>query len=252
LAHISKALLRTIGRTNARYQLIREGDRILVGLSGGKDSLTLLHALKHMQRHAPFAFTFKAVTISYGMGEDFTHLIEHCQDEGIDHAVIKTTIMELAKEKIRKNSSFCSFFSRMRRGALYTEAHTHGYNTLALGHHLDDAAESFFMNLFYNGAMRSMAPLYKASNGIRVIRPLIFVRERQLIDCAKQNHWKTIGDEACPAMHFDVRMPWARAEMKQFLAHLEKEKKDLFTSMRAAFQNIHDETFFDENRFACD
>lgn len=252
MAEISKKLQRIAGKTNARYKLIEEGDRVLMGLSGGKDSLTLAHTLKHIQRHAPFNFEFKAVTIAYGMGENLTHLVEHCKNEGINHEVIETEIVDIAQDKIRKNSSFCSFISRMRRGALYSAAKEQGYNKLALGHHMDDAAESFFMNLFYNGAMRSMAPIYKAYNGLYVIRPLIFARERQLIDCALSNEWQTIGDESCPAMRFDIKMPWARAEMKDFLKKLEADKPELFTSMSAAFQNIHDDTFFDEKRFKLD
>ncbi|RUM64516.1 MAG: tRNA 2-thiocytidine biosynthesis protein TtcA, partial [Sulfurimonas sp.] len=143
---LSKKIMRQLGRTNAEFELIGEGDHILVGLSGGKDSLTLVHALKEQQRRAPFHFDFIAVTVSYGMGEDFSRLQEHCLAYGIKHAVYETNIYEVAGEKIRKNSSFCSFFSRMRRGSLYSAAQKYGCNKLALGHHLDDAAESFFMN----------------------------------------------------------------------------------------------------------
>ncbi len=135
---ISKRLLRIAGRTNAKYNLIKEGDKILLGLSGGKDSLSLAHILKHMQKVAPFDFEFKAVTIAYGMGEDLQTLHAHCEEHGIEHEIVDTKIFELAGEKIRANSSFCSFFSRMRRGALYTYALEKGYNKLALAHHLDD------------------------------------------------------------------------------------------------------------------
>ncbi|QOP43998.1 tRNA 2-thiocytidine biosynthesis protein TtcA [Sulfurimonas sediminis] len=233
-----------LGKTNAEFALIEEGDKILVGLSGGKDSLTMIHAMKEQQRRAPFDFEFIAVTVSYGMGENFEKLSAHCREHGIKHIVKETQTYDLAKEKIRKNSSFCSFFSRMRRGYLYSVAKELGCNKVALGHHMDDAAESFFMNFIYNGQMRSLAPKYTAQNGLVVIRPLIQMRERQLRAFVQDNGIEAIGDEACPAMRFDVKMPYARAQMKEMLASMEKEHPQLFTSLNAAFKNISVESFF--------
>lgn len=243
---LSKKLLRITGRTNARYHLIEENDKILLGLSGGKDSLCLAHVLKHMQRVAPFEFEFKTITVAYGMGEDLEILHKHCIEHGIEHEIYDTKIYDLAKEKIRKNSSFCSFFSRMRRGALYSYALENGFNKLALAHHLDDAVESFFMNFSYNGALRSMPPRYRAKNGLEVIRPFIHVRERQLIDQAKEANIPLVGDEACPSMRFDVKMPVARAKTKQMLAKMEEENHELFTSLRKAFENINLSSFCDD------
>lgn len=144
MIELSKRLLRQVGQTNARYRMVRGGDKILLGLSGGKDSLALAHVLKHMQNVTPEKFEFKAVTLSYGMGEDYAYLTRHCAEHGIEHDVIDSSIFEISKDKIRKNSSFCSFFSRMRRGYLYTYALEHGFNKLAIAHHLDDAVESFY------------------------------------------------------------------------------------------------------------
>lgn len=246
---ISKKIMSKLGKTNAEFELIQEGDKILVGLSGGKDSLTMIHAMKEQQRRAPFKFEFIAVTVGYGMGENFDNLINHCKEYDIQHIVHDTKIYELAEEKIRKNSSFCSFFSRMRRGTLYGIAEKHACNKLALGHHMDDAAESFFMNFIYNGQMRSLAPKYRAENGLVIIRPLIQMRERQLTAFVVDNNIQAIGDEACPAMRFDVKMPHARAHMKDMLAKMEKEFPSLFTSMNAAFKNISQESFFDKEKF---
>jgi tRNA 2-thiocytidine biosynthesis protein TtcA len=248
--HLSKKLMRQLGRTNAHYNLIEDGDKILVGLSGGKDSLTLIHALTEQRRRAPFDFELLAVTISYGMGEDYSALHEHCKVHGIAHEIVDSNVFEVAQEKIRENSSYCSFFSRMRRGYLYTAAQKFGCNKLALGHHLDDAAESFFMNLIYNGQMRSLAPKYRAGNGLIIIRPLIQIRERQLSAAAVENGWQTIGDEACPAMRFDIKAPHARASMKVMLSKMEQEYPDLFVSINAAFGNISDAAFFDKERFS--
>jgi tRNA(Ile)-lysidine synthase TilS/MesJ len=246
---LSKKIMRQIGRTNANFGLIEEGDKILVGLSGGKDSLTMVHAMREQQRRAPFKFEIIAVTVTYGMGEDLSALSEHCKIHDIPHQIYETNTYEIAGEKIRQNSSFCSFFSRMRRGALYRAAMEYGCNKVALGHHLDDTAESFFMNLIYNGHMRALAPKYKAGNGLIVIRPLIQLRERQLAACALENKMPTIGDEACPSMRFDVKMPHARASMKMMLGEMEEKYPDLFVSINSAFGHISDDTFFDPERF---
>jgi tRNA(Ile)-lysidine synthetase-like protein len=239
-----------LGKSNAEFELIQEGDKILVGLSGGKDSLTMIHAMKEQQRRAPFKFEFIAVTISYGMGENYDNLAEHCKKYDIAYDIINTQTYELAKEKIRKNSSFCSFFSRMRRGYLYTAAQERACNKVALGHHMDDAAESFFMNFIYNGQMRSLAPKYRAQNGLIVIRPLIQMRERQLLAFVDENNLNAIGDEACPAMRFDVKMPHARANTKEMLRNMEKDFPGLFTSLNAAFKNISYDSFFDKEKFS--
>ncbi len=234
-----------LGKTNAEFGLIAEGDKILVGLSGGKDSLTLVHALKEQQRRAPFKFEIIAVTVAYGMGENYKALREHCASHGIEYEVYDTNIYDIAEDKIRKNSSYCSFFSRMRRGSLYSAAQKYGCNKVALGHHMDDAAESFFMNFIYNGQLRSLAPKYKADRGVEVIRPLIQMRERQLEAFVRENGIDTIGDEMCPSMRFDIKAPHARASTKEMLSKMEKEFPTLFVSLNAAFKNISKESFWE-------
>ncbi len=252
-AKISKKLLRVFGKTNAKYRLIGEGDRVLVALSGGKDSLSLLHLIANMQQHAPFKFEYKAVTIKYGMdGEDYGFLQEHCKEFNIPYEVYETKIFDISQDTMRENSSFCSYFSRMRRGALYTYALDNGFNKIALGHHLDDAVESFFMNMLYNGSLRSMPPIYKANRGVHVIRPLIEAREEQLRNFATENNFLTIGDEACPAMKIQTKMPYARANTKEWLIELEEKHPQLFKSVKAAFSHIHDDTFLDPSRWKRD
>jgi len=252
-AKISKKLLRVFGKTNAQYRLIGEGDKVLVALSGGKDSLSLIHLIANMNKHAPFKFEYQAVTISYGMdGEDYGFLEEHCKEYNIPYEVYKTNIYDIAQDTMREGSSFCSYFSRMRRGALYTYALENGFNKVALGHHLDDAVESFFMNMLYNGSLRSMPPIYKADRGVHVIRPLIEAREEQLRGFAKDNGFLTIGDESCPAMKIATKMPYNRANTKEWLKELEAKHKNLFTSIKAAFKHIDDDTFLDPDRWKRD
>jgi tRNA(Ile)-lysidine synthetase-like protein len=247
---ISKKLRQVTGKTNAKFKLIGEGDKILVGLSGGKDSLTLIHILKYMQKHAPFNFEFEACTIKYGMdNENYKYLEEHCIEHNIKHTIYNTNIFQISQETIRENSSFCSYFSRMRRGALYTYANKHGFNKVALGHHFDDSVESFFMNMFYNGTMRAMSPIYKTTKGFHLIRPLIETRERQLRAFVEENRLKTIGDEACPAMLKDVKLPYARAKMKMWLKELERDNPNMFKMIQASFKHIHDDTFLEPHRW---
>ncbi|MCO4845394.1 MAG: tRNA 2-thiocytidine biosynthesis protein TtcA [Sulfurovum sp.] len=247
---ISKKLLKLAGKTNAEFKLIGEGDKVLVGLSGGKDSLALVHIMKYIQRHAPFNFEFEACTIKYGMpDEHYAFLEAHCKEYDIKHTVYDTNIFEISHDTIRENSSFCSYFSRMRRGALYSFAEEGNFTKVALGHHFDDTVESFFMNMFYNGSMRALAPIYKTSRGFHLIRPLIQARETQLRAFAEENNLQVIGDEACPAMLKDVKMPHARASTKEWLAGLEKENKDIFKMFRASFKHIHDDTFLDPERW---
>ncbi len=243
---LSKKLLRAIGRTNAKYSLIKDGDKVLLGLSGGADSFVLAHVLSHMSRVAPFDFKFKAVAISYGMGENYELLSKHCQEHEIDFEVHKTNISTLLKKYLRDNSSICSFCSRLRRGALYSYALDNGYNKLALGHHLDDAVESFFMNFSYNGALRSMPPIYRAKNGLEVIRPMIMVRQRQIQDQVKSASLPIIEDTTCPAEGIEIKAPRARMEAKELLRQMEQENNDLYISLRRAFENINLSSFFDK------
>jgi len=247
---MSRKLLKVIGKTNVEFRLIGEGDKVLVGLSGGKDSLALVHALKHIQKHAPFNFEFEACTVKYGMpDEHYDYLVAHCKEYGIKHTVYDTNIYAISNDTIRENSSFCSYFSRMRRGALYSFAEQGGFTKVALGHHFDDMVESFFMNMFYNGSLRTLAPIYKTGKGFHLIRPLIQVRERQLRDFATENNLQVIGDEACPAMLKNVKMPHARASTKEWLAGMEKENRELFKMLKASFKHIHDDTFLDPKRW---
>ena len=245
---LPKRLIRIVGQTIVRYQLLQEGDRVAVGLSGGKDSLTLLHLLNRTRRVSPYAFDIVAITVGYGMGEDVRWLQQHCLDHDIPFVFHNTDIFETAEERIRPGSSFCSYFSRMRRGALYEACKEHGCNKLALGHHLDDAVESFFMQLFNNGMMRSMPPKYRSeAHDLEVIRPMIKAREEQMRVTAETNGWEVVGDEACPAFAKEVKMPHARAETKAWLLETSERYPDLFKKIRAGFERLQADTFFDEH-----
>jgi len=242
----SKKVTKFVGRTQGEFGLIKPGDRILVGFSGGKDSFVLLHTLKRMQLIAPFDFELSAIVIDSGTGIDYSALKTHCEKFDIDFIWYKTPILEIIEEKKRPGSSACGFCARMRRGALYTKALELGFNKIALGHHFDDAVETFFMSMFYNGIMRSMPPKYKAYNGIEVIRPLIKVREKWIEYMAKKNNFPIInGEESCLAYSAsDGKEPYAREKVKKFLENLEKDEPKIFQRLDNAFSHIDCDTFF--------
>lgn len=244
---ISKKILRITGSTNAEFGLIKEGDKILLGLSGGKDSILLATLLARLKKYAPFDFDFKALTVDYGRGGEYEYIFEYCEKLGIPYELYRTDIYKILEENRREGTVYCSFCSRMRRGALYSKALEGGFNKIALAHHLDDAAESFMMNLTYNGALRSMPPIYKAENGLYVIRPLIFVRERQIIDFIVKNDIYIAPDCNCPIMwQSDDKRPFAREKTKQMLKEMEMNNPDFFTSLKVALGNVHLNSLFDK------
>lgn len=226
-----KSLLRQTGRALADFKMINEGDRILLGLSGGKDSLSLLHLLIHFQRHAPISFSIGAVTIDPQADSfDPSALIPYMESLGIDYYYQKEPIVELA-EKHMDNNSYCAFCARMKRGTMYSTARKHGYNVLALAQHLDDLAESFLMSAFHGGQLKTMKANYLIGDGdIRVIRPLVYVREHQTAEFAKSEKLPVIY-ENCPAC---FEMPTQREHMKQLLAQEEKQNSHIFKSLQTA------------------
>lgn len=242
---LPKKLIKQVGKAIYDFDMIQEGDHILLGLSGGKDSTTLAHVFKHLQKHAPIKFTFQAVTILYGMGEDFSEQKKHYDDYDIPHEFFETEAFELSKTKMKENSSFCSFFSRLRRGNLTQAANKFKCNKIALGHHLDDIVESLYMGMMYNGIMRSMAPKYTNEHDQVIIRPLCYVREPYIALHAKENNIPAVGDEMCPGMIMPgVKLPVSREYTKQLLLKLEKDVPHFFDSMRTALGNVQPETFF--------
>lgn len=239
-----KSLVRAVGKAIGDYQLIREGDRILLGLSGGKDSLSLLHILRHFQRHAPIRFEFAAVTIDPQSGAfDPSPLIPYMEKLGVPYFYVREPIMRLAETHM-DNNSYCAFCSRMKRGLMYKTTREQGYNVLALAQHLDDLAESFLMSAFHGGQLKTMKAHYRIDAGdLRVIRPLVQVRERQTADFAKAAGLPVIM-ENCPAC-FD--MPTQREQMKQLLRAQELGNANLFkslaTAMRPLIRDGLDDTF---------
>jgi len=231
-----KSLLRQTGRALMDFNMIREGDRILLCLSGGKDSLALLHILNHFQRSAPIKFEFAAMTVDPMAGDfDPSPMIPYLKSLGVEYHYRKEPIMDIAEEQMT-NDSFCSFCSRMKRGIMYSTARRENYNVLALGQHLDDLAESFLMSAFQGGQLRTMKANYTNQDGdIRIIRPMIYVRERQTTEFAQEVALPVIPD-SCPAC-FD--MPTEREHMKKLLSEEETHNAGLFKSLKSALNPLY-------------
>lgn len=230
-----KTILRQVGRALADFDMIREGDRLLLGLSGGKDSLSLLHVLIHLQRHAPIHFDLAAMTVN-PMIEGFhpEYLIPYLAGLDVPYFFESQPIAENAKAHMG-NDSFCAFCSRLKRGIMYGTARREGYNVLALAQHLDDLAESFLMSAFHGGQLRTMKAHYTNADGdLRIIRPFLYVRERVTRQFSLDAGLPVVPD-SCPAC---FNMPTQREKMKALLAEQETHNTYLFKSLLKAMRPL--------------
>ena len=230
-----RSLVIAAGRAIGDYAMIRNGDRVLLGLSGGKDSLTLLHVLLHLKARAPIRFELSACTVDPQSPDyDPSPLKPYLAGLGVDYYYERQPIVEEAGKRMR-GDSFCAYCSRMRRGILYRVAREYGYNVLALAQHLDDLAETFLMSAFFGGKLRTMQACYLNDAGdVRVIRPFVYVRERQTRDFARKAGLPVIA-ENCPAC---FAMPMQRQRMKALLAEQERQHPRLFANLLAAMRPL--------------
>ena len=233
-----KSLLRKVGRAIADYSMIRDGDRILLGVSGGKDSLSLLQILAHLRTYAPIKFKLGVITVDPEVeGFDPSNLKAYYQSLGVPYFYQQQPIMEDAKKSM-DGDSFCAFCSRMKRGIMYSTCREHGYNVLALAQHLDDLAESLLMSMFHGGQLRTMKAHYVNDDGdIRIIRPLVYCRETMTGSFAQEAGLPIIPD-SCPAC-FD--MPTQRQHMKELLLGEEKQNRHLYANILHAMRPLMDE-----------
>lgn len=230
-----KSLLRKVGRAIADYSMIREGDRILLGVSGGKDSLALLQILAHLQTYAPVKFKLGILTVDPEVeGFDPSSLTAYYSQLELPWYYKQQPIMEEAKTRL-SGDSFCAYCARMKRGIMYNTCRQQDYNVLALAQHLDDLAESFLMSAFHGGQLRTMKAHYVNDAGdIRIIRPLVYARESQTGSFAREAELPIIPD-SCPAC---FSAPTQREHMKQLLAAEEQENKQLFSSLLTAMRPL--------------
>ena len=236
--NLPKLLVKPVGRALSDFGMIKEGDRILLGVSGGKDSLSLFHVLRHFQRHAPIKFDLGVVTIDPQVeGFEPQALDAFFKKFDTSYFFEEFPIMEQAKESMN-GDSYCSFCARIKRGLMYQVARRENYNVLALGQHLDDLAESLMMSMCHNGKIQTMKAHYiNDVKDLRIIRPLVYVRERQLADFAASADLPIIAD-SCPACY---SMPTEREHFKQWLLTEEKRTPNLYKNLLSAMKPMLDE-----------
>ena len=218
-----KRLLSYTRRAIDDYSMIEEGDKIAVGVSAGKDSLTLLCAMAYLRRFYPKKFELIAITIDMGFegGMDFTPVKELCEKLDVPYHIIPTEISKIIFD-VRKESNPCSLCAKMRRGALHTAAKELGCTSVALGHHFDDVVETFMLNLFFEGRLGCFSPVtYLSRVGIKLIRPMIYMPEKDVKEFTNKNVLPVVASP-CPA-----DKTTERENMKQLLHSLERDNKGL-------------------------
>lgn len=213
------------------FHMIEEGDRIAVALSGGKDSITLLMALKNLQRFYPKKFELIAITVNPGFEFfDTSILYDICKEIDVELVVAESHIKEIVFD-IRKEKNPCSLCANLRRGILNTTAIEHNCNKIALGHNEDDVLETFLINVLYTGNISTFAPVsYMDRSKMTLIRPLIYVSEKQTNSFIKRKEI-TIMPKACPMDGFSKR-----EEIKQLLYNLSKQIPHVRANMYGAIK----------------
>lgn len=213
------------------YDMIKAGDRVAVGVSGGKDSLVLLNALADLSRYYPKKFTVVGITLDMGYHADYSAIADMCKSIGVEYIVKETNIKEVVFD-IRQESNPCSLCSKLRRGALNDAALENGCKTVALGHHNDDVLETFMLSLLYEGRVNCFAPVtYLDRTDIYKIRPMIYVRERDIKGVVNRCNIPIVKNP-CPADGITNRQ-----YMKDLILQIEKDthpglKKRMFTAIQ--------------------
>lgn len=213
------------------YEMIAEGDRIAVGVSGGKDSVLLLNALSGLSKFYPKSFTIHAITIDMGMPDmDFTPIEEMCRSLGVSHTMIPSNLKEIIFD-IRKESNPCALCAKMRRGMLHDAAKAAGCNKVALGHHFDDAVETFMLSQVFEGRISCFQPVtYLDRTDLTLIRPLLYVHESMVRGMISKQNLPVVHNP-CPANGNTKRQ-----EIKELLAEMNKRypgyREKLFSAMQ--------------------
>lgn len=228
-----KSFLANLRKTIQDKALIRDGDRVAVGVSAGKDSMALLYGLKTLQSYMPIKYDLEAVTISMGFDDfDLTATRTYIEDQlGIPYTICPTDIYKIVFE-VRKESNPCSLCANMRRGALAGVMKERNLNVLALGHHNDDAIVTFFMNMLYSGRLNThQYSAHLSKSDIHMIRPMLNIPEKQIIELIRKEGIPTVKSP-CPA-----DQNTKREEIKNFTHELFKMHKDCRQNILTAMEN---------------
>jgi len=232
---LQKRIRRNTGQAIADFNMIEDGDRIMVCLSGGKDSFTMLDILMSLQKNAPVSFELVAVNLDQkqpGFPEDI--LPAYLEQLGVEYKIVEEDTYSIVQDKIPEGKTTCSLCSRLRRGILYRTANEIGATKIALGHHRDDILETMFLNMFYGGKMKGMPPKLVSDNGEHVvIRPLSYCREKDIIKYATMRDYPIIPCNLCGS-----QPNLQRQNIKQMLNSWDKQFPGRIESMFRAMQNV--------------
>ena len=217
-----RRLLSFVRRAVDDYNMIEDGDRIAVGVSGGKDSLTLLEVLAEMRLFYPKKYEIVAITVDMGFeGADYSEIAEFCRRINVKYVIQHTEIAKIVFD-VRKEANPCSLCAKLRRGSLHSAAQSENCNKVALGHHFDDAVETFMMNMFFEGRLGCFSPKsYLSNRKLGLIRPLLYATEKD-VQYFTNKRKLPVATSLCPEDHATER-----ENMKQLLSKLEKENKGL-------------------------
>ena len=243
---LQKRLRRNAGRAISDYAMIEDGDRIMVCLSGGKDSYAMLDILLGLQHNAPIKFELVAVNMDQKQPNFPAQVLPGYLDTlGIEYHVVEKDTYSVVKDKIPEGKTTCGLCSRLRRGTLYAFAEKIGASKIALGHHRDDIVETLFLNLFYGGRLAAMPPKLRADDGRNVvIRPLAYCRERDLEKYARIREFPLIPCDLCGSQE-----NLQRQQVKAMLAEWEKTSPGRTNNIFRALQNVAPSQLADTDLF---
>lgn len=241
-----KKLLHYMGKAIADFNMIQTGDRVMVCLSGGKDSFTLLTLLNQLKNRTNHKFDIFAFTLDQSQpGWDDTSLRAWLENKKIPYEILTKDTYSIVKDKIPEGKTYCSLCSRLRRGIIYRYASEHGFTKIALGHHRDDLIQTLLMSIFYGGHIRAMpAKLLSDSKEHILIRPLAYCQEKDIIEFANEQQFPIIPCNLCGSQ--DNLM---RVKVKSLIAQLAKDNPKVPSNMLHAIQSVKTSQLLDHNLF---
>jgi len=243
---LTKRLRRNTAQAIVDFNMIENGDRVMVCLSGGKDSYTMLDMLQSLQRKAPVDFSLHVVNLDQKQPNFPEHILpEYLDTLNVEYSVIERDTYSVVKRVIPEGKTTCGLCSRLRRGTLYGFAEEHGFNKIALGHHRDDIIETLFLNMFHGGSLQAMPPKLKSNDGKNVvIRPLAYCKEKDITAYANEKQFPIIPCDLCGS-----QPNMQRQNIKAMLQQWDKQHPGRVESIFTALSNVKPSQLADRKLF---